>query len=990
MSLRSRAGTGVLAGFLAIGAAPSFAADPPPGSVVVDGFDRPDAPTLGSTETGQAWSTWSGTTRVAGGQAEATGAGYSLAVVGSTTAKGTASVTVAVPSAELWLVVRASDAANYWRFGRWQNGPYVLQQVVNSALGTPAITGGATVSPAAGDRLSCKLASGLTCSVNGTTVATTADGFNATAEGVGLAAGSGAVTRFDDLWVLTPPAARDLGVAVVAKSSSVATGAPVAWTATVTNTGTVSATSTVLTVSVPAGVSKLSLSSTVGSCKKITTATWTCALGTRAVGSTATVTVNGTAPATDATLRLTASVAAAGVDADPANDSAGADISVRVPPPPGSVVVDGFDRPDAPTLGSTETGQAWSTWSGTTRVAGGQAEATGAGYSLAVVGSTTAKGTASVTVAVPSAELWLVVRASDAANYWRFGRWQNGPYVLQQVVNSALGTPAITGGATVSPAAGDRLSCKLASGLTCSVNGTTVATTADGFNATAEGVGLAAGSGAVTRFDDLWVLTPPAARDLGVAVVAKSSSVATGAPVAWTATVTNTGTVSATSTVLTVSVPAGVSKLSLSSTVGSCKKITTATWTCALGTRAVGSTATVTVNGTAPATDATLRLTASVAAAGADGDPSNDSASADISVRVPPAPGSVVVDGFDRPDAAALGSTETGQAWGTWSGSFGVTDGAAAPTGPGLSMATIDPGWQFGTFEVTVAAGADQGFSVVLRGESLADHFRIGPDSSGYYRMWKVVSGAVQSPQFLVIRANVVPRDGDVIRINNRPDDGIYVAVNGTHVFDGGDQSLLTARRFGLAASSPSVRFDSVWISQTISSGTTTVDGFNEADGTVLDHADAGTFYPWRMGGYWSTSAGHARQWAGYGVAWLDTSSELADARVTVVTPELEAWLLFRYSEDGSHLRCGRNAGGRYTLEAVVDNSSSVRATSTVPARPGDVIEVRQTLDGRVDCLVNGSLLMRVTDTAFNMRTTAYGMAGGGGAEFDDFTVTAK
>ncbi|MDP1807897.1 MAG: hypothetical protein Q8K72_22150, partial [Acidimicrobiales bacterium] len=303
---------------------------------------------------------------------------------------------------------------------------------------------------------------------------------------------------------------------------------------------------------------------------------------------------------------------------------------------------------------------------------------------------------------------------------------------------------------------------------------------------------------------------------------------------------------------------------------------------------------------------------------------------------------------------------------------------------------TIDPGWQFGTFEVTVAAGADQGFSVVLRGESASDNFRIGPDATGYYRMWKIVNGAVQSPQFLVVRANVVPRDGDVIRINNRPDDGIYVAVNGRHVFDGGDQSLLTARRFGLAASSPSVRFDSLWIGQTISSGTTTVDGFNEPDGTVLDHADAGTFYPWRMGGYWSTSAGYARQWAGYGVAWLDTSSELADARVTVVTPELEAWLLFRYSEDGSHLRCGRDAGGRYALEAVVDNSSSVRATSTVSARPGDVLEVRQSLGGRVDCLVNGTLLMQVNDTEFNMRTTAYGMAGGGGAEFDDFTVTAK
>ncbi|MGH9150913.1 MAG: hypothetical protein ACRD03_00585, partial [Acidimicrobiales bacterium] len=84
-----------------------------------DTFARADSSALGSAETGQAWALWSGSARVVSQQAELYG-GYTVAVVDTGLTSGTAAVSVAAPSPEFWLVVRASDGANYWRFGRWQ------------------------------------------------------------------------------------------------------------------------------------------------------------------------------------------------------------------------------------------------------------------------------------------------------------------------------------------------------------------------------------------------------------------------------------------------------------------------------------------------------------------------------------------------------------------------------------------------------------------------------------------------------------------------------------------------------------------------------------------------------------------------------------------------------------------------------------------------------------------------------------------------------
>jgi len=55
------------------------------------------------------------------------------------------------------------------------------------------------------------------------------------------------------------------------------------------------------------------------------------------------------------------------------------------------------------------------------------------------------------------------------------------------------------------------------------------------------------------------------------------------------------------------------------------------------------------------------------------------------------------------------------------------------------------------------------------------------------------------------------------------------------------------------------------------------------------------------------------------------------------------------------------------------------------------VLEVRQHLDGRIECLVDGVVVLRLTDTVTNPRGTIYGFASSGGtARFDDVVVVPE
>ena len=177
---------------------------------VVDSFNRADSPTLGTADSGQTWAvvTANGITGAAGivaNQAAVTTNAYTVALVQTGTATGTAAVTVTTLGAdEFFLAFRATDGNNYWRFGRFTpGGDYRLQQVTGgNTIATDIAT---TVVPAVGDRLSCQLAASgttISCSVNGgPPIATSTSTFNVGATLAGLASANGQ-PRFDNFLVV--------------------------------------------------------------------------------------------------------------------------------------------------------------------------------------------------------------------------------------------------------------------------------------------------------------------------------------------------------------------------------------------------------------------------------------------------------------------------------------------------------------------------------------------------------------------------------------------------------------------------------------------------------------------------------------------------------------------------------------------------------------------------------------------------------------------
>ncbi len=665
---------GVIGALLAFSGA-SLAAAEPPAVRVVDGFNRPDSGTLGTTDTGQAWTAWAGSWGVSGAKAAPAAGGYSLAVVDSGGSTGSVSAVLAQPSPEFWLVLRASDGANYWRFGRWQSGPYQLQQVANNGLGNPTLSVTATVTPAPGDVIVCNLRSpGLGCSVNGTAVVATTDTFNASASRVGFAVWdptASLTTRFDDLTVADLTVAADLAVGL-SDLDPVLTGGTLAWTATIANAGDAPASPTTVALTVPSGLSGVSVTSTVGSCT-----TTTCQLGTLAPGASATITVHAVAPSQPATVTLTVAASSPGAT-NTTDDTRSETTTVQAPPPSGARVVDGFNRPDSGTLGTTDTGQAWTVWAGSWGVSGAKAAPAAGGYSLAVVDSGGSTGSVSAVLAQPSPEFWLVLRASDGANYWRFGRWQSGPYQLQQVANNGLGNPTLSVTATVTPAPGDVIVCNLRSpGLGCSVNGTAVVATTDTFNASASRVGFAVwdpSASMTTRFDDLTVADLTVAADLAVGL-SDLDPVLTGGTLAWTATIANAGDTPASTTTVALSVPSGLSGVSVTSTIGSCT-----TTTCQLGTLAPGASATITVHAVAPSQPATVTLTVAASSPGAT-NTTDDTRSETTTVQAPPRPGRGWWTGSTGPTREPWAPPTPARHGGSWTGSASVVAGRGARRG---------------------------------------------------------------------------------------------------------------------------------------------------------------------------------------------------------------------------------------------------------------------------------------------------------------------
>jgi uncharacterized repeat protein (TIGR01451 family) len=973
------------------------------GPALHDTFSRPDNWQIGAAETGQPWELWSGTAVVSGNTAAASVPGYTLAVADARVAGGSVSMAVPTVSSDFWLIFRASNSGNYWRFGRSGGGAYQLDKIAGWALGTATIEQLATIVPAAGDRLECRLTTGITCLVNGTAVLTSPDGFNAGATYAGFAMWDGDVppaTRVDDVSVASSAPAPDVSVSLSAASDPVNAGQPVSWTATVTNVGAATAAGVTLSAPLPAGVGGVSAAPDAGTCS--VAATVTCELGSLDAGQSIAVVVAGTAPPQAQTVSLTVTVASTSPDADAMNDRATSSVAVEPPVPPNAVVVDNFTRPDSWSMGTAPTGQTWAVWQGTARVAGGQALASEPGYTMAVLDTGTSTGSVIVSVPTTSSDYWVIARASNAGNYWRFGRAGNGTYELQQVRDWALAAAPIEILGSVAPAAGDELTCRFVAGITCYVNGVAVASSADAFNATATHVGFAAYGAAAApsvRFDHLRATTPVPAPDLVVDVVSADRWVLAGATMTWTTTVSNTGDQAATGSAISVPLPTGIGSFTVSGPVTSCATAG-GVQRCELGTLEPGSSRWLTVSATAPNVIGAVTLRPSVTSVEDDRDPATNRDSFPVSVRVLAAPGEVVSDAFDRVDSPTLGTASGGRPWENVKGTFGVVGGRAAKTdvGPGQSMVVVDPGFTFGTMDVTVASGAAAGFSIIFRARDADNNYRLGPDAAGNYRIEKMINGRITGLQFNAIRANVRATDGDRIRLVVRPDDGWFVSVNGVHVLDGGDLELMHEFGFGLAAASPAVRFDDVSISQRLTTGLVTRERFDHPEESNLElrTPTSGTVYNWLTPeGHWVTRNGAGvLDSAGFGLAYIETSSQLARVQATLRSAVQEEWIVFRHDHDGSYYRFGHLANRRYTIQRVAANGDTltvpggVSLSSTTRARAGDVLDLQQSANGTMSGYVNGVLVARATDSSNGVNATSYGLAGSLGATFDDVVIT--
>lgn len=574
--------------------------------------------------------------------------------------------------------------------------------------------------------------------------------------------------------------------------------------------------------------------------------------------------------------------------------------------PDGSVTAwDGFDRDDG-ALGMAPSGQPWIVLTGRWGVRAGASRALDPGYHVAVLDTGATVGEWAATTPDTGSELWLILHLVDAGTYWRFGRWQGGPYELQQVTGYGLASPDLRLGATVEPGPGDRLACRTDDVVVCSVNGIEVVRTASAVDQRARH-GVAAyhpSEAPAASFDDI--------------------AFTTGAP---PTTTTTTSTSTSTSTTTT------------------------------------SPTSTTTTTTTTP-------------------------------TSTPPS-GAPVVDTFTRPDGVGLGSSDSGHAWAAASGATRVLDGRAVID---ATTATVDPGFAAGTLEVVVVHRPAAGFEVQFRVVGPENYFAVvaDPARSEHYRVHKVVAGTSRPLDFSFHRSDVAPQDGDRIRIVQRPDDSVLVLVNGTHVFDGGDLADLDVTRRGVRSWSDGLVLDDLVISST-TSGWTTEDTFSRPDSSVLGTPERGAQYAWRdvQETGWQIVGGQLRHTgAGYGLAVVDTSSSLADARVTLAEAGGEAWLVFRH-EGGEHYRFGYWRDGTYQVQKItgwgLGPVPGLVEHHAAPPSSGDVVEVRQGSDGQVHTLVNGVVTHSFTDLAFERHAAEYGVATfGTGSAFDDFLVTPR
>ena len=635
------------------------------------------------------------------------------------------------------------------------------------------------------------------------------------------------LTNNTDQLTTTVTAVADLSIAKTGPAS-VTAGSTVAYSLAVSNAGPSTATSVSVTDTLPAGVSFVSASGTGWTCGQAAGVV-TCTQPSLATGSAPTITVNVTAPAAAGSLVNTASVSAATADPDLTNNTdqltttvtALADLSITKTGPPTvgaggavsySLAVSNGGPSTATSVSVTDTlpadvsfvsasGTGWTCSEAAGVVTCTRASlATGAAPVLTInvtapAGAGSLVNTASVSAATADPDLTnntdqsttgvtavadLSVSKTGPASVTATGAVaysidvsNGGPSTATSVSVS----DTLPAGVSFVSASGTGWTCGQAAGVvTCTrpslATGAAPALTINVTAPAAAGslvntatVSAATADPDLTNNTDQTTTTVTAVADLSITKTGPAS-VSAGSTVAYSLAVSNGGPSTATSVSVTDTLPAGAAFVSASGTGWTCGQAAGVV-TCTQPSLATGSAPTITVNVTAPAAAGSLVNTASVSAATADPDLTNNTdqltttvtALADLSITKT-GPASVGASGAisyqlsvsngGPSDASAVSVSDTlpaGVTFGSASGtgwtcgeaagvvtctrpSIGagntaptITVAVTAPAGPGslvntatVSAATADPDLGNNTDQLTTAVTPLADLSLVKTG----------------------------------------------------------------------------------------------------------------------------------------------------------------------------------------------------------------------------------------------------------------------------------
>lgn len=155
-------------------------------------------------------------------------------------------------------------------------------------------------------------------------------------------------------------------------------------------------------------------------------------------------------------------------------------------------------------------------------------------------------------------------------------------------------------------------------------------------------------------------------------------------------------------------------------------------------------------------------------------------------------------DGFNRPDNAALGNANTGQAWQVTTSVFSIKDNMARLTGDGLrDSAVINSGWSDGQVSVTLIGNASPfGQRLLFRYTNNNNHFLFAASSTSY-----TINKLEAAGSTILGTYTTTPASGDVLSVIMRGST-IIGMVNGVVVITTTNTFNQTATLHGFGGNS--------------------------------------------------------------------------------------------------------------------------------------------------------------------------------------------